>query len=83
MHGSNATRGPHAGALCVAFTHVGTFSDAAKRLLGIDGSEGRKSVELILAIYKSAVSGKPVKLPLATDPYSAIVKGSNAIPSNR
>jgi predicted dehydrogenase len=34
----------------------------------IDGAEGRRSVELILAIYKSAQSGKPVKLPLATDP---------------
>ena len=33
MHGSNATRGSYASALCVAFTHVGTFSDAAKRLL--------------------------------------------------
>jgi|688.fasta_scaffold13390_2 predicted dehydrogenase len=34
----------------------------------IDGAEGRRSVELILAIYKSAESGKPVKLPLAGDP---------------
>lgn len=30
----------------------------------VDGYEGRKSVELILAVYKSAVTGKPVKLPL-------------------
>ncbi len=34
----------------------------------IDGPEGRKAVELILAIYKSAETGKPVKLPLAGDP---------------
>jgi predicted dehydrogenase len=34
----------------------------------IDGPEGRRAVELILAIYKSAESGKPVKLPLAADP---------------
>ncbi|MEX2176121.1 MAG: Gfo/Idh/MocA family oxidoreductase [Pirellulaceae bacterium] len=34
----------------------------------IDGPEGRKAVELILAIYKSAEIGKPVKLPLASDP---------------
>ena len=34
----------------------------------IDGPEGRRAVELILAIYKSAESGKPVKLPLASDP---------------
>ena len=30
----------------------------------LDGSEGRRSVELILAIYKSAKTGKAVKLPL-------------------
>jgi predicted dehydrogenase len=30
----------------------------------VDGREGRKSVELILAVYKSAMTGKPVKLPL-------------------
>jgi predicted dehydrogenase len=34
----------------------------------IDGPEGRKAIELILAIYKSAETGKPVKLPLASDP---------------
>jgi predicted dehydrogenase len=34
----------------------------------IDGPEGRRAVELILAIYKSAETGKPVKLPLASDP---------------
>jgi predicted dehydrogenase len=34
----------------------------------VDGPEGRKAIELILAIYKSAETGKPVKLPLAGDP---------------
>src|SRR5262245_9241520 len=34
----------------------------------VDGPEGRRAVELILAIYKSAETGKPVKLPLAADP---------------
>ena len=34
----------------------------------IDGSEGRKAVEIILAIYKSAETGRPVGLPLARDP---------------
>lgn len=29
-----------------------------------DGVEGRKSVELVLAIYKSAIEGRPVELPL-------------------
>ena len=34
----------------------------------IDGIEGRRSVEIILAIYKSAETGKTVKLPLKSDP---------------
>ncbi len=34
----------------------------------VDGPEGRRAVELILAIYKSSESGRPVKLPLTSDP---------------
>lgn len=34
----------------------------------IDGLEGRKSVEIILAIYESAWTGKKVSLPLQKDP---------------
>ena len=34
----------------------------------VDGPEGRRSVEIILAFYKSAETGKAVKLPLAGDP---------------
>jgi predicted dehydrogenase len=34
----------------------------------IDGHEGRRSVEIILAIYKAAETGKSIKLPLASDP---------------
>jgi predicted dehydrogenase len=34
----------------------------------IDGHEGRRSVEIILAIYKSAETGTAVKLPLKSDP---------------
>ena len=34
----------------------------------IDGREGRRSVEIILAIYKSAETGRAVALPLASDP---------------
>jgi predicted dehydrogenase len=36
--------------------------------LAIDGAEGRRSVEIILAIYKSAETGKALELPLASDP---------------
>lgn len=34
----------------------------------IDGHEGRRSVEIILAIYQAAQSGKRVSLPLKKDP---------------
>jgi UDP-N-acetyl-2-amino-2-deoxyglucuronate dehydrogenase len=34
----------------------------------IDGHEGRRSVEIILAIYKAAETGRAVVLPLKTDP---------------
>lgn len=34
----------------------------------IDGSEGRKSVELILAIYESSWTGRRIELPLKADP---------------
>ncbi len=34
----------------------------------IDGPEGRRSVEIILAIYKAAETGRTVELPLKSDP---------------
>ncbi|MFC1586603.1 Gfo/Idh/MocA family oxidoreductase, partial [Fibrobacterota bacterium] len=35
----------------------------------VDGKEGRKAIEIILAIYQSALSGgKPVSLPLKKTP---------------
>ena len=37
----------------------------------VDGREGRKSVEIILAIYKSSQSGKRIELPLKRDPRLA------------
>jgi predicted dehydrogenase len=53
--------------------HMLQFQDVLKAIKTgkkplVDGPEGRKAIELILAIYKSAESGKPVKLPLAGDP---------------
>ena len=53
-------------------THQGhreQFKDLLKVLdrggeVRCDGREGRKSVEIILAMYRSAETGKPVKLPL-------------------
>lgn len=44
--------------------------DAIKkdRQPAVDGVEGRRSIELVMGIYKAAESGKAVHLPLATDP---------------
>lgn len=49
--------------------HTAQFQNFVKAIqrgtpLAIDGAEARKSIELILAIYKSAKTGKAVKLPL-------------------
>jgi predicted dehydrogenase len=41
----------------------------AKGRPGVDGAEGRKAVELILALYASAQNGgAPIDLPLSADP---------------
>ena len=53
--------------------HPALFRDAIRTIQGkasnsIDGKEGRRSVEIILAIYKAASSGKAVQLPLRKDP---------------
>jgi UDP-N-acetyl-2-amino-2-deoxyglucuronate dehydrogenase len=37
----------------------------------VTGAEGRKAVEIILAIYQSEWTGKRVPLPLAKDPKRA------------
>ena len=34
----------------------------------VDGPEGRRSVEIILGIYKAAETGRAIKLPLPSDP---------------
>lgn len=41
----------------------------------VDGHEGRRSVEIILGVYKSAETGKVVRLPLKTDPVLKARKG--------
>ncbi len=53
--------------------HTMQFRDVLKAIKSdgtpaIDGYEGRRSVEIILAIYKSAATGRTVKLPLKSDP---------------
>ena len=60
--------------------HTEMFKDTLRAIKSgkksplIDGHEGRRSVEVILAIYKSAITGRSVKLPLKSDPYSLIRK---------
>ncbi|QDU95981.1 Gfo/Idh/MocA family protein [Lignipirellula cremea] len=53
--------------------HTMHFADVLKAIETggkplIDGHEGRRSVEIILAIYKAAETGQAVKLPLESDP---------------
>jgi UDP-N-acetyl-2-amino-2-deoxyglucuronate dehydrogenase len=53
--------------------HTRQFEDVLRAIKkggspSVDGPEGRRSVEIILAIYKAAETGGAVKLPLAKDP---------------
>jgi UDP-N-acetyl-2-amino-2-deoxyglucuronate dehydrogenase len=65
---SNSTNPPDV----YGFGHLEYFQNVIDVLLGrakpyTDGFEGRKSLELILAIHQSAISGQEVKLPLRKD----------------
>ena len=53
--------------------HTLLFRDVLKAIRNgttplIDGHEGRRSVEIILGIYKAAETGRSVRFPLRTDP---------------
>jgi len=53
--------------------HMKQFQDVLKAIKNgtspkVDGHEGRRSVEIILGIYKAAELGRTVKLPLKSDP---------------
>ncbi len=53
--------------------HTKQFKDVLNAIetgdsMMVDGPEGRRSVEIILAIYKAAETGNTVTLPLAKDP---------------
>jgi predicted dehydrogenase len=63
--------------------HAEQFRDVVKAIKSdgapaVDGLEGRRSVEIILAIYKAAETGKAVTLPLARDPVLKARKRSKA-----
>jgi predicted dehydrogenase len=53
--------------------HAMQFQDVCRAIKkgtkpAIDGYEGRKPVEVILAIYKAAETGRKIRLPLKSDP---------------
>jgi predicted dehydrogenase len=53
--------------------HTRQFADVVQAIRqgttpSMDGPEGRRSVEVILAVYQAAETGQTVKLPLAADP---------------
>jgi len=74
MAGTTKTGGGAADPAAIGHhAHAALFRDAIKSIKGkgsnsIDGREGRRSVEIILGIYKAAASGKAVQLPLKRDP---------------
>ena len=54
-------------------SHTLQFRDVLKAIQqnrppAVDGPEGRRSVEIILGIYKAAETGRTVHLPLKSDP---------------
>ena len=56
--------------------HKAQFQDVVDAIradapLLLDGREGRKAVEVILAIYQAAELARPVSLPLPSDPVLA------------
>ncbi|MBA62528.1 MAG: oxidoreductase [Planctomycetaceae bacterium] len=74
MAGTTQTGGGAADPAAIGHqAHSALFRDAIRAIQGkssnsIDGSQGRLSVEIILAIYKAAASGRAVQLPLNKDP---------------
>ena len=79
-HGLASVKGRGAGAAdpkAISYDgHKLQFEDAVKAIRSrrdpmVTGSEARKAVEIILAVYKSAQTGRPVKLPLGRTPKLA------------
>jgi UDP-N-acetyl-2-amino-2-deoxyglucuronate dehydrogenase len=74
MRGKTTTGGGAADPAAIGHHgHTAMFKDVLRAIdTGnqplVDGAEGRRSVEIILGIYKAAESGRSVGLPLASDP---------------
>lgn len=74
MASKKSTGGGAADPAAIGFQgHAKLFADVLKAIKtggkpAIDGIEGRRATEVILGIYQSAETGKPVQLPLVKDP---------------
>ncbi len=74
LSGATSTGGGASDPSAIGFEgHAAQFKDVMAAIKSgqrplIDAAEGRKSVEVILAIYKAAETGKTIELPLARDP---------------
>jgi predicted dehydrogenase len=74
MNDSNQTGGGASDPAAIGHAgHTQQFKDVVKAIKtgtapSICGREGRKSVEVILAIYQAAISGRRIQLPLKRDP---------------
>ena len=79
MQNQNKSGGGAADPSAISYAgHVAQFNDVIDAIKNgskplIDGHEGRRSVEVILAIYQAAQTGGVVELPLQTDPELANV----------
>ena len=75
-HGRRGERPERRSAITATPSSFATCSRRSARTASrpVDGHEGRRSVEIILGIYKAAETGKAVKLPLASDPVLAARK---------
>lgn len=61
-------RPEHGGHMAVISDFLSAVQTGRKPL--VDGHEGRRSIELAIAIYKSAIAGQPVTLPIQpNDPF--------------
>lgn len=82
MHNQNSSGGGASDPSAISFAgHVAQFKDVIDAIKSdrkplIDGHQGRRSVEVILAIYQAAQTGELVKLPLKTDPELSSIPAS-------
>lgn len=62
---SQIPRPEHGGHIAIIIDFLDALQGGRRPL--VDGQEGRRSIELAIATYKSALTGEPVTLPLSPD----------------